>query len=208
MKKGKIRDELMKIYEETRSIEGIRRQCSEQKSNGTCITSETSGNLFHAPVSELNVSSICWKRVPRPGKLAKKWSDFSARSLPDLSGRKVRFSEPEIETLPPPPPDPVVPQRKETPPPKKEPEKPVVTTLSQTQQILEKMSKTVTPVENQKKETVRPKVPDIAQEPPKPLKVIRRRREEAPKVFETPPRTVPIAMLEGISLESDEDGST
>jgi hypothetical protein len=40
---------------------------------------------------------------------------------------------------------------------------------------------------------------------PKPLKVIRRRREEAPKVFETPPKIVPKAMLEGIDLDRDTD---
>jgi hypothetical protein len=43
-------------------------------------------------------------------------------------------------------------------------------------------------------------------EPSKPLKVIRRRREQAPKVFETPSGTFPKAMLEGISAESDESG--
>jgi hypothetical protein len=32
----------------------------------------------------------------------------------------------------------------------------------------------------------------------KPLKVIRKRREQAPKVFETAPKPVPQAMLEGI----------
>ena len=39
----------------------------------------------------------------------------------------------------------------------------------------------------------------------KPLKVIRRRREEAPKVFETPPKIVPKAMLEGIDIDRDTD---
>ena len=38
----------------------------------------------------------------------------------------------------------------------------------------------------------------VVAEAPKPLKVIRRRKEEAPNVFETGPRTVPRAMLEGI----------
>lgn len=40
---------------------------------------------------------------------------------------------------------------------------------------------------------------------PKPLKVIRRRREEAPKIFETPPKTLPKAMLEGIDLDPEAD---
>lgn len=39
---------------------------------------------------------------------------------------------------------------------------------------------------------------------PKPLKVIRRRREEEPKVFETQPKTLPDAMLEGSKVVSDE----
>jgi hypothetical protein len=42
-------------------------------------------------------------------------------------------------------------------------------------------------------------------EPSKPLKVIRRRREQAPKVFETSPGASPKAMLEGISVESDQN---
>lgn len=36
---------------------------------------------------------------------------------------------------------------------------------------------------------------------PKPLKVIRRRREESPKVFETVAKSLPRAMLEGIDIE-------
>jgi len=38
----------------------------------------------------------------------------------------------------------------------------------------------------------------------KPLKVIRRRREESPKVFETSPKSLPRAMLEGIDIELGE----
>ncbi len=40
--------------------------------------------------------------------------------------------------------------------------------------------------------------------PPKPLKVIRRRKEEKPKVFETPPKSVPEAMIAGIKVSQDE----
>jgi hypothetical protein len=36
---------------------------------------------------------------------------------------------------------------------------------------------------------------------PKPLKVIRRRREESPKVFETIPKSFPKAMLEGVDID-------
>ena len=39
----------------------------------------------------------------------------------------------------------------------------------------------------------------------KPLKVIRRRREQTPKVFETMAKSFPRAMLEGIDLESGEN---
>jgi len=39
---------------------------------------------------------------------------------------------------------------------------------------------------------------------PKPLKVIRRRKEAEPKVFETPPKIVPKAMLEGVSASTGE----
>jgi hypothetical protein len=42
--------------------------------------------------------------------------------------------------------------------------------------------------------------PKLAQ----PLKVIRRRREEAPKVLETPPKDYPKSMLEGIKVGYDE----
>jgi hypothetical protein len=50
-----------------------------------------------------------------------------------------------------------------------------------------------------------PKVETESSEPSKPLKVIRRRREQAPKIFETPSGTFPKAMLEGISAGSDEE---
>jgi len=58
-----------------------------------------------------------------------------------------------------------------------------------------------------KRETRPQRAKAVALEPiaPKPLKVIRRRREEAPKVFETPPKIVPRAMLEGIDLDRDTD---
>lgn len=59
-----------------------------------------------------------------------------------------------------------------------------------------------------KKEETRPqraKAPTLEPVAPKPLKVIRRRREEAPKVFETPPKIVPKAMLEGIDLDRETD---
>jgi hypothetical protein len=39
----------------------------------------------------------------------------------------------------------------------------------------------------------------------KPLKVIRRRREETPKVFETTAKSFPRAMLEGIDIELGEN---
>jgi hypothetical protein len=41
--------------------------------------------------------------------------------------------------------------------------------------------------------------------PPKLLKVIRRRGEQPPKVFETVTRTFPKAMLEGIKISREED---
>jgi hypothetical protein len=53
-----------------------------------------------------------------------------------------------------------------------------------------------------------PRVETESLEPSKPLKGIRRRREQAPKVFETPSGTFPKAMLEGISVESDETGES
>ncbi|MEJ2715824.1 MAG: hypothetical protein P8182_01595 [Deltaproteobacteria bacterium] len=42
--------------------------------------------------------------------------------------------------------------------------------------------------------------------PPKPLKVIRRRRAEEPKVFETIPKAFPRAMLEGIKVTPTDKG--
>jgi len=58
-----------------------------------------------------------------------------------------------------------------------------------------------------KRATKQPERETIPLQPaaPKPLKVIRRRREEAPKIFETPPKTLPKAMLEGIDLNSESD---
>ena len=46
---------------------------------------------------------------------------------------------------------------------------------------------------------------DIAPKSAKPLKVIRRRREEAPKVFETAPKDYPKSMLEGIKVGFEEE---
>lgn len=54
------------------------------------------------------------------------------------------------------------------------------------------------------------RVPKTEGEPPapatsKPLKVIRRRAEQAPKVFETTTKRFPKAMLEGIKINLDEE---
>jgi hypothetical protein len=51
-----------------------------------------------------------------------------------------------------------------------------------------------------------PQVESAVSATPKPIKVIRRRAEEAPKVFETAPKTVPKAMMEGVKLLMDEEG--
>lgn len=51
-----------------------------------------------------------------------------------------------------------------------------------------------------------PQVESVVSATPKPIKVIRRRAEEAPKVFETAPKTVPKAMLEGVKLLVEEEG--
>ncbi len=63
----------------------------------------------------------------------------------------------------------------------------------------------VTVIPTPRKPRVRsPKVDEKKAEPipaPKPLKVIRRRREETPKVFETVAKSLPRAMLEGINIE-------
>lgn len=53
----------------------------------------------------------------------------------------------------------------------------------------------------------KPRMPKMETEPvapSRPLKVIRRRGEQAPKVFETSAKIVPQAMLEGIAVEPDE----
>jgi hypothetical protein len=42
---------------------------------------------------------------------------------------------------------------------------------------------------------------------PRPLKVIRRRKAEEPKVFVTQPKSIPDAMMEGITKEKDEPNS-
>lgn len=59
----------------------------------------------------------------------------------------------------------------------------------------------------QKRQRRAPKVEEaVAPSPaPKPLKVIRRRKEEAPKVFETPPREFPDAIFSGFRLRPDGD---
>jgi hypothetical protein len=58
-----------------------------------------------------------------------------------------------------------------------------------------------------KRERRAPKVEEAPAPPPtpKPLKVIRRRKEEAPKVFETPPKEFPEAILSGFHLRPDDD---
>jgi len=66
----------------------------------------------------------------------------------------------------------------------------------------------VTVVPTPRKRAIRPqraKAAPVEPAAPKPLKVIRRRREEAPKIFETPPKSLPKAMLEGIDLEPETD---
>ncbi len=52
-----------------------------------------------------------------------------------------------------------------------------------------------------------PKI-ELATQPAKPLKVIRRRREEAPIVFETASKDFPKAMLEGIKSDHEEETDT
>ncbi|MBI5250811.1 MAG: hypothetical protein HY912_15075 [Desulfomonile tiedjei] len=49
-----------------------------------------------------------------------------------------------------------------------------------------------------------PKI-ELAPKPAKPLKIIRRRREEAPKVFETSPKNFPKSMLQGIKAGLEEE---
>jgi len=52
------------------------------------------------------------------------------------------------------------------------------------------------------------RVPEVKTQPPRPpklIKVIRRRGEQAPKVFETVTETFPKAMLEGAKVELEED---
>lgn len=49
-----------------------------------------------------------------------------------------------------------------------------------------------------------PKI-ELASQPARPLKVIRRRREEAPKVFETASKDFPKSMLEGIKASYEEE---
>jgi len=46
----------------------------------------------------------------------------------------------------------------------------------------------------------------VVPDEPRPLKVIRRRREEEPKVFETAAKLFPKAMLEGVKVTTDQNG--
>jgi len=59
----------------------------------------------------------------------------------------------------------------------------------------------------QKRERRAPKVEETVAPPPapKPLKVIRRRKEEAPKVFETPAKELSEVFLSGFRLRPDDD---
>lgn len=58
-----------------------------------------------------------------------------------------------------------------------------------------------------KRERRAPKVEEAAAPPPapKPLKVIRRRKEEAPKVFETPPKEFSSTILRGFHLSPEDE---
>lgn len=60
----------------------------------------------------------------------------------------------------------------------------------------------------EKRQRRAPKVEDAPAAPPtpKPLKVIRRRKEEAPKIFETPPKEFPEAILSAFHLRPDDPG--
>jgi hypothetical protein len=62
-----------------------------------------------------------------------------------------------------------------------------------------------TPKKRQRK-IVEPKEETAALPPSRPLKVIRRRREEEPKVFETPAKTFPQVLLEGVKSSPTESG--
>lgn len=215
MRRGKIKAKLMKMCEEMRQIAFVRPHCTEEPTDlvaaepipsGDALTGFGAGISFIPPAFEQCGQAVCWKRVQKPGKLGKKWSESMARPLPDLRGKKVRASEPEVLT--PPPPEPVPPVEPEIQQVKSEPREAVAPKPAKTRQVPEKRSKAVSQVDSQKREAPVEKAPVIAQDPPKPLKVIRRRREQAPKVFETPPKTVPLAMLEGISLGTDEDANS
>ncbi len=60
-----------------------------------------------------------------------------------------------------------------------------------------------TPKKRQRK-TSEPDEEEETQPPSRPLKVIRRRKEEEPKVFETLPKTFPTVLLEGVKVSQTE----
>lgn len=217
MKRGRVQPEHTKLRDEIPDNGVVRSHAAERiarhRRDGVKPRSEpisahgTDGDaLSYPPTSEGTMSVICWKRVPRPGKLRKKWSSLLSFRLPDLKRWSVRISGRERQE-----PCPAVPVALPLPAPTSPRPEAVRSVSSQAPDAkLAGEIRTKAAPAAPKRSVKAPKadVTPMVSAPPKPLKVIRRRGEQAPKIFETPPKTVPLAMLEGISYRPDEDAES
>jgi len=219
MKHGRVDVELVKLRNEIADCDVVHVRAARKrgahpendvKSEQNVVSDRGTDAEFVSPFLSSGefIPEICWKSVPRLGKLGKKWSRFMVTRLPDLGRWTVRIGgretyEIHVEIFVPSSPDKrLVPiSESEEPAASRQPE--------EEQRAAEKGSKIAPRKPKRSSRPVKREAtpPDIS-EPPKPLKVIRRRGEQAQKVFETPPMMIPQAMLEGIQYQPDDDPDT
>jgi len=150
-----------------------------------CAACETAaaGNVKHVSLGALSnykIPKLTNKKVRAEGRVPK---------ILVLRSRSAEIvAEPELAQQPLPSPMPVVEEQARPAPIEESPAKHVVTVIP-----TPRKTRVRTPKLEEKEAAPIPA--------PKPLKVIRRRREETPKVFETVAKSLPRAMLEGINIE-------
>jgi len=219
MKYGKVSGELIKLRDEIAGCDVVQSRAArkrdihagndvkiDQDFVAGCRTDSEYASPF--PANGGILPEICWKSVARPGKLGKKWSAFMAARLPDLGRWTVRIGRSEKYDIHAEIPIPSRPREPRVP--SSEPEMPAALLRPDEEQRAAEPESKIAPGKPKRSSRAvnREATPPVISEPPKPLKVIRRRGEQAEKVFETPPKTFPQAMLEGIRYRPDEDPDT
>jgi hypothetical protein len=155
----------------------------KQRSKSIAIGKTTHGAFV--AVSNYKIPKLTNKKVKAEGRVPR---------ILMLRARAAEIAE-EADIVQTPVPIPPAPVEELLPPAPVEelPEKPVVVTVIPTPKKARARTRKI-------EEEAQPLPPVL-----KPLKVIRRRREETPKVFETAAKSLPRAMLEGIDIELGEN---